>query len=624
MRSEDLFEILSDIDEDMICNAKENNEDFCAEPLQITSVKKGFPWKTVCASAAVISAVVFAGALTFGGTDIVLPPHERIADPIKLPYSASFPEEAKYVYKGDFSELELMGPPDTDRLSYSLYDKLERHSDLVVCGAFTDDARQTNDPSKERDFASSQQVPISYNKFKIEKLIKGNGDVNEGDEIIISDFYAVYGNTLYSQSNLTPMIKGDVWFYFLKKTDEANVYRALCDSDGRYALPERSEQMFPLSGNNIGCYDLSVYKENVHQIIYDRFYNNSFEPDIQNIVNSDDCFKIDTYSFELAEFSGVHFIWSSEEVEAVLGEERYTLYWGMPVWDIWLADINGDGKREICSSVSVGSGIICEDVMVCDYENGDTYRLCDRGKYDYTIYGAENGILYFAKTEYGDYSREKTVYEPLSLTLMNKESSEETTFENGQPELNQAADVKEDDDGSGVSFKIYEPFGMTYESEKKGLYYNGKKVRWFEDYYPADEDGNLAGTDYICESGVVDVYAVRDFSEPVYNPDGSLDPSGRLVGLKEFSEEEFAQRDIKATLTDKEVTHIAYAEDDSTAVETDNELAFPVSEATDSIALSDGDMIEAQEELLQCAEEYKPFGVTYDQKENIMKAYRYY
>ena len=39
--------------------------------------------------------------------------------------------------------------------------------------------------------------------------------------------------------------------------------------------------------------------------------------------------------------------------------------------------------------------------------------------------------------------------------------------------------------------KNYEEFGMVYDSDKDVLYYNGKLVRWFEDYYElsAEERG---------------------------------------------------------------------------------------------------------------------------------------
>ena len=60
-------------------------------------------------------------------------------------------------------------------------------------------------------------------------------------------------------------------------------------------------------------------------------------------------------------------------------------------------------------------------------------------------------------------------------------------------------------------FKPYEQFGLTYDASKNELTYNGKAVRWFEDYYTT-ADGSQAGRDFFNENGVVDVYAVRDFS----------------------------------------------------------------------------------------------------------------
>ncbi|MDE5698710.1 MAG: hypothetical protein K2I96_15095, partial [Lachnospiraceae bacterium] len=94
-------------------------------------------------------------------------------------------------------------------------------------------------------------------------------------------------------------------------------------------------------------------------------------------------------------------------------------------------------------------------------------------------------------------------------------------------------------------FKPYEQFGLTYDSGKNELKFNGKTVRWFEDYY-AVEDGVQAGNDFFNENGVVDVYAVRDLTNIVRSEDGSFDPGGKLIGVKEFSETEFAARDIEA------------------------------------------------------------------------------
>lgn len=141
-------------------------------------------------------------------------------------------------------------------------------------------------------------------------------------------------------------------------------------------------------------------------------------------------------------------------------------------------------------------------------------------------------------------------------------------------------DAKADGNAYAEQFKTYEQFGMVYDAEKNELYYNGKAVRWFEDYYPL-EDGSWAGRDYFNENGVVDVYAVRDLSGIVRIDDGSFDPSGKLTGIEEFSEEEFAARNIDAIRNPAPINAVS------------------------------GDPLSAKE-LQEMAEEYGKFGVTYD------------
>lgn len=158
-------------------------------------------------------------------------------------------------------------------------------------------------------------------------------------------------------------------------------------------------------------------------------------------------------------------------------------------------------------------------------------------------------------------------------------------------ESNNAAIYDESVEDADVSykeqFKPYEQFGLTYNVKKKQLDYNGKLVRWFEDYYtiPDSENEEQAGIDFFNENGIVDVYAVRDFSSFVRSDDGSFDPSGKLVGLKEFSEEEFSARNIEAIKNP------------------------PLSVAMDGEPTS-------TKELEEMAKEYAAFGVTYEAKEN--------
>lgn len=136
-------------------------------------------------------------------------------------------------------------------------------------------------------------------------------------------------------------------------------------------------------------------------------------------------------------------------------------------------------------------------------------------------------------------------------------------------------------------FRIYEQFGMTYDVKKNELTFNGKLVRWFEDYYPIDGT-NYVGIDYFNENGIVDVYAVRDFSKIERNADGSFDPSGKLVGLKEFSQEEFNSRDINIIKNPEQVTITGY---------TDETIQ---------------DIVQQTEETQILLQDYIPFGLNYE------------
>lgn len=170
-------------------------------------------------------------------------------------------------------------------------------------------------------------------------------------------------------------------------------------------------------------------------------------------------------------------------------------------------------------------------------------------------------------------------------------SSQELRKPQGSQETTEMIAVSEGDgNGHGKAsyeeiFRPYEQFGLVYNAGKGELQYNGKTVRWFEDYYTIPDAGQ-AGTDYFNEKGVVDVYAVRDLSSFIRSEDGSFDPSGKLVGIKEFSEEEFAARDVEVLKNPpRQITASA---------------GEPVS-------------VEEREKMLK---EYAPFDLTYDAKDD--------
>ena len=101
----------------------------------------------------------------------------------------------------------------------------------------------------------------------------------------------------------------------------------------------------------------------------------------------------------LDEFPIVTFRAYSERIEAVTDKEIVQLYTGMPIWSVYFCDLNGDGKPEICSSISLGSGMIDNRIIVADYANKAVYELSDRGHYDY-ILTCQNRQLLVEKRAY--------------------------------------------------------------------------------------------------------------------------------------------------------------------------------------------------------------------------------
>lgn len=121
--------------------------------------------------------------------------------------------------------------------------------------------------------------------------------------------------------------------------------------------------------------------------------------------------------FELPEFPYVKFAWDHLNIVSEKDGEKTELFWGMPIWSVYLADLNGDGKREICSTVSIGSGIVDERIIVYDYANGECYELQDRFFHRYEL-ELKNGELFYVETPERADGEQRS--EPLTLDIMTK------------------------------------------------------------------------------------------------------------------------------------------------------------------------------------------------------------
>ncbi|MDE6747187.1 MAG: hypothetical protein K2J72_11235 [Oscillospiraceae bacterium] len=103
--------------------------------------------------------------------------------------------------------------------------------------------------------------------------------------------------------------------------------------------------------------------------------------------------------------------------------EKTTLYGGMPLWSVYFCDLNGDGKREFCSEVSCGSGIIDQHIEVYDYAAGENYALWERAEYDYFL-RFENGELKALKSPYMLYCTDGQVTAEGKMSLVKNESGQ--------------------------------------------------------------------------------------------------------------------------------------------------------------------------------------------------------
>ena len=73
-------------------------------------------------------------------------------------------------------------------------------------------------------------------------------------------------------------------------------------------------------------------------------------------------------------------------------------------------------------------------------------------------------------------------------------------------------------------YSIYEPYGMTYDTEKDRFFYNGQVVRYFKDQINSNETNGFSYDD-----GVIDVEPIRDEDRT-------------LTGLKQSSDADFNAR----------------------------------------------------------------------------------
>ena len=115
----------------------------------------------------------------------------------------------------------------------------------------------------------------------------------------------------------------------------------------------------------------------------------------------------DELTLELPEYPGVTFQYTGLQIIAskLFSDSDMTghtiLIDGMPIWNAYITDLTGDGYPDICATYTWGSGIIDSRIVVCDYVNGTSYEISDRGQYDYYLrLNNVDGGLYVDKKLY--------------------------------------------------------------------------------------------------------------------------------------------------------------------------------------------------------------------------------
>lgn len=112
------------------------------------------------------------------------------------------------------------------------------------------------------------------------------------------------------------------------------------------------------------------------------------------------------------EYPGVLFCCTSMNMTAEENGEETPLYSGLPIMNVYSCDLNGDGKPELCSTVSIGCGFVDYRVMVYDYAKRARYELSDRWLYHYVL-TMQEGKLYVEKS----YSASEDVLESGLLVI---------------------------------------------------------------------------------------------------------------------------------------------------------------------------------------------------------------
>lgn len=169
-----------------------------------------------------------------------------------------------------YSDLDLARTGCMNRVCPDSLEELESYCDTIVVGEFIDDS--VSDITYEYRASFDKEIVVdikSYNTIEVKQVLMG--DVNVGDKLSTLQDSGIVDGKFYTFSELTPMVKGDEWLFFLAK-DDNDVYWVMCDSDGRYPTKSSAESNRRVAFKNAALsdsYQLGVFdEESFNQSIY--------------------------------------------------------------------------------------------------------------------------------------------------------------------------------------------------------------------------------------------------------------------------------------------------------------------------------------------------------------------
>lgn len=189
---------------------------------------------------------------------------------ISLTFSACSTVSAE---NNDFSGIELIDLWGlVNRIKFYDLETIEKFSDVIVIGTFTDEARQEEKYHNDDRFGKDVLIDvISFNTIEVSKVLQG--DVKVGDTLTVAQEYGVVDNRLITFSEMTPMMKGDTWIFFLLQNEgDDTFYWCTGDSDGRYPVKACEYARIALTDNEkLGVYDKKCFNEDIYNELLEKY-----------------------------------------------------------------------------------------------------------------------------------------------------------------------------------------------------------------------------------------------------------------------------------------------------------------------------------------------------------------